>query len=58
LIDFQAVLLLEQIKIYKVVRIMAYLPRLDVAVRPNGKFAFVSKNSMYHFQVVISLCAH
>jgi hypothetical protein len=33
--------------------ILAYLPGLDIAVRPNGKSGRVSGNSVDHFQVAI-----
>jgi hypothetical protein len=59
LIDFKAVLLLlQQCWKYKVVPVLAYLPHLGTAVRPNGKSSHVSGNSMDHFQVVINLCTH
>jgi hypothetical protein len=36
---------------YKVVHVLAYLPSLDIAVRPNNKSGLVSGNSMDNFQV-------
>jgi hypothetical protein len=54
LIGFQAVLLLlQQNRKYKVVHILAYLPRLDIAVRPNGVSGRVSGNGITRFQVAI-----
>jgi hypothetical protein len=54
LIGFKAVLkLLQQIKKYKVVYILAYLPRLELVVSPDGKSGLVSGNSMDHFEMVV-----
>jgi hypothetical protein len=53
LIGFQAVLLLLQQNPKYEVHIVAYLPRLDTAVRPNDKSARVSGNSMDLLQVAI-----
>jgi hypothetical protein len=51
-IGFQTIFLFfQQNRKFKVVYILAYLPRLDKAVRPSGKFDRVSGNSMDHFQV-------
>jgi hypothetical protein len=38
---------------YKVVHILAYLPRFDTAIRQNGKSGRVSVNSMAHFQAEV-----
>jgi hypothetical protein len=54
LICFQAVLLLlQQNRKYKVVHILAYLPRLDTTVIPYAKSDRVPGSSMDHFQVTI-----
>jgi hypothetical protein len=52
LIGFQALLLLlQQNQKYEIVHILAYLPHLDMAVKPNGKSGPVSGNNMDRFQV-------
>jgi hypothetical protein len=52
-IGFQAGLLLfQQNRKYKFAHIVAYLPCLDVAVRPNGKSGRLLGNGMAHFQVI------
>jgi hypothetical protein len=44
LIEFPAILLLlQQNQKYKVVYILSYVPRLDIAVRSNGKSGGVSE---------------
>jgi hypothetical protein len=54
LIGFQAaLLLLARNRKHKFVHILAYLPRFDTAVRPNGKSGRVSGNNMDHFRVSI-----
>jgi hypothetical protein len=56
LIGFQAVFFfvqLQQNPKYKTSLILAYLPRLGIAARPNGKFGRVSGNSVDHFQLTI-----
>jgi hypothetical protein len=51
LTGFEVVLLLlQQNRKYEVVHPLAYLPRLGIAVRPNGEFGRVSGNSTDHFQ--------
>jgi hypothetical protein len=45
---FELLLLLQQNRKYKVVNTLAYLPRLDIAMRPNNKSGLVSGNSMDH----------
>jgi hypothetical protein len=53
LIGFQAILLFHKTGKCKLVYNVAYLSRLDRAVRPNGKSGRVSGNSMDHLQVTI-----
>jgi hypothetical protein len=58
-IGFQAgLLLLQQNRNYKFTHILAYLPCLDVAVRPNGKSGCLLGNNMAPFQVVIYVPAN
>jgi hypothetical protein len=50
---FQAVLfLLQQNRRYEI-RILAYLPRLDITMTPNVKCRCISRNFMEHIHVAI-----
>jgi hypothetical protein len=51
---FQVVLLLiQQDRKYEDVHTLAYLLRMDIAVRQNGKSSHVSGNGTDHFHIVI-----
>jgi hypothetical protein len=46
-------LLLQQNRKYEAVNIFAYLPRLGIAVKPNGKCGRVTANSMVNLEVAV-----
>jgi hypothetical protein len=50
---FKPLLLFQQNRKSKIVNILAYLPRLDIAIRPNGKSGRISGNNTDHFQAAI-----
>jgi hypothetical protein len=59
LTGFKAVLLfLQQNQESNVVRVLAYLPRLDLAVKSNNKSGCAFGNNMEHFQEILKLLVY